>query len=87
VIQKLDLMFDSGCRADCCDGGGRPGFRLLDPGIRQLYQKAVKKAGDSHAAEHQLMECLGRMLWEAQRGNRAPDEQAYLQCIKHLVGK
>ncbi|MCW8947386.1 MAG: DUF1841 family protein [Sedimenticola sp.] len=56
-------------------------------GIRKLYQKAVKKTGDSHAAEHQLMECLGRMLWEAQRGNRAPDEQAYLQCIKHLVGK
>lgn len=56
-------------------------------GIRQLYQKAVKKAGDGHAAEHQLMECLGRMLWEAQRENRAPDEQAYLQCIQRLVGK
>jgi hypothetical protein len=56
-------------------------------GIRTLYQKAVTKVGDSHEAEHQMMECLGKMLWEAQRENRAPDEQAYLQCVKHLVAK
>lgn len=56
-------------------------------GIRKLYQKTVTKVGDSHAAEHQMMECLGKMLWEAQRGNRPPDEQAYLQCVKRLVAK
>ncbi|TVO75220.1 DUF1841 family protein [Sedimenticola selenatireducens] len=56
-------------------------------GIRNLYQKAVAKVGDSHEAEHQMMECLGKMLWEAQRENRAPDEQAYLHCVKQRVTK
>lgn len=57
------------------------------PGIRGYYQQAVAKWGDSHRAEHQLMECLGKMLWEAQRDNRMPDEQAYLECICKLLGR
>lgn len=56
-------------------GTDRPG------GIRLIYQQAVAKWGDSHHAEHQMMECLGKMLWEAQRDNRMPDEQAYLSCL------
>jgi hypothetical protein len=32
-----------------------------------------------------MMECLGLALWEAQRRNRAPDEQAYLECLKKLL--
>jgi hypothetical protein len=56
------------------------------PGIRQLYLRLSQKTGDSHTAEHQLMECLGRMLWEAQSANRMPDEAAYLDCIRRLVG-
>ncbi|WP_428603485.1 DUF1841 family protein [Sedimenticola sp.] len=54
-------------------------------GIRQLYQKVVMQAGDRHQAEHRMMECLGKMLWEAQRDNRMPDEQAYLDCIRVLA--
>jgi len=55
------------------------------PGIREAYQKIRDKLGDAHAAEHQMMECLGLALWEAQRQNRAPDEQAYLECLKKLL--
>ncbi len=54
-------------------------------GINTLYRQLVIKVGDPHQAEHQLMECLGRMLWEAQRSGRMPDEQAYLKCVKGLV--
>jgi hypothetical protein len=54
-------------------------------GIRDLYQRLTQKAGDAHSAEHQMMECLGLSLWEAQRNNTAPDEQAYLECIRRLV--
>jgi hypothetical protein len=54
-------------------------------GIRLLYQQVVLRMGDSHEAEHQMMECLGKMLWEAQRENRMPDEQAYLHCIRTLL--
>lgn len=56
-------------------------------GIRELYQQLANKLGDTHEAEHQIMECLGRMLWEAQRNNKMPDEQAYLKQIKSLVRK
>ncbi len=50
-------------------------------GISALYRKLTKKTGDPHASEHRMMECLGQVLWEAQRSNRMPDEQAYLACL------
>ncbi|MCU7882465.1 MAG: DUF1841 family protein [Candidatus Thiodiazotropha sp. (ex Lucinoma aequizonata)] len=51
-------------------------------GISGLYRRLCQRMGEEHEAEHQLMECLGRMLWEAQSANKLPDEQAYLDCIK-----
>ena len=51
------------------------------PGIAALYQQLCAKAGSAHAAEHELMECLSQMLWEAQRAQRMPDEAAYLDCV------
>jgi len=54
-------------------------------GIAGLYQQIAQQIGDPHEAEHQIMECLGRMLWEAQRDNRMPDENAYLSAVKRLV--
>jgi hypothetical protein len=53
-------------------------------GIRAAYQRLVLSQGDSHAAEHAIMECLGAVLWEAQRSGVAPDEQTYLACVKRL---
>ncbi len=55
-------------------------------GIRELYQRLVSRDGDTHRAEHRMMECLGQALWEAQRTNRPPDEQAYLACLRRLLG-
>lgn len=54
-------------------------------GIRALYQQIVMRFGDHHAAEHAMMDCLGVVLWEAQRSARAPDEAAYLECLKKLL--
>ncbi len=56
-------------------------------GIRQLYQKICQRVGDSHAAEHLMMECLGETLWEAQRASVAPDERAYLGRLRRLAKK
>jgi hypothetical protein len=53
-------------------------------GIALLHQQLLTKIGDPHEAEHQMMECLGRMLWEAQRAGRMPDEAAYLECLRAL---
>lgn len=54
-------------------------------GIRQLHQQISNKHGNAHDAEHRMMECLGLILWEAQRANRMPDEQAYLECLRKLL--
>ena len=53
-------------------------------GIRTLHQQISHKTGDPHQAEHQMMECLGYVLWEAQQANTAPDEKVYLDCLKKL---
>ena len=55
-------------------------------GIAALYREWIGRSGDPHAVEHQMMECLGEMLWQAQRDNAAPDEQAYLECLRRLAG-
>ncbi len=55
-------------------------------GIRELYQRISTRLGDPHQAEHQMMECLGASLWEAQASNRMPDEQDYLDCLRRLLG-
>lgn len=54
-------------------------------GINSLYLTLSKKLGDSHEAEHKMMDCLGAMLWQAQKENRSPDETIYLECIKKLL--
>ena len=55
------------------------------PGIAALYRELSNQAANPHQAEHSLMECLGQILWEAQRDNRVPDEQAYLECARRLL--
>jgi hypothetical protein len=55
-------------------------------GIAGLHRRLSRHAGDAHVAEHRMMECLGRILWEAQRGNRAPDETSYMECLHGLAG-
>lgn len=57
------------------------------PGITATYRELVLSKGDAHAAEHMMMDCIGQMIWEAQRNNSAPDEQAYLACVKNLLKK
>lgn len=54
-------------------------------GIRAAQHRIVLKTGDAHEAEHRMMECLGLVLWEAQRAGKAPDEQAYLECMHKLA--
>ena len=54
-------------------------------GIDQLYQSMLQKNKDPHETEHLMMECLGKMLWEAQSQNRMPDENDYLSCLKKYI--
>ena len=52
------------------------------PGIRQAVELLSARRGDLHAAHHEVMECLGRMLWESQRAGRPPDGQAYIEQVR-----
>ena len=54
-------------------------------GILDVYQRLCRRAGDTHVAEHRMMECLGETLWEAQRAGQEPDERAYLERLRRLA--
>lgn len=50
-------------------------------GIKGRYQKLLEQGGDPHHAQHQLMECLGEMIWQAQRNRTQPDPLVYFACL------
>ena len=51
------------------------------PGLRARYETLLKKSGAQHDALHEVIECLGETLWQAQRTGTAPDEALYLECL------
>jgi hypothetical protein len=57
------------------------------PGIRQAVELLTARRGDLHAAHHEVMECLGRMVWESQRSGRPPDGLAYIEQVRQRATK
>jgi hypothetical protein len=61
------------------------------PGIRTAYERLVQRRGDAHRAAHAVMECLGEVVWAAQRAGQAlpPDEMSarYLDCLARQAGQ
>ncbi len=51
-------------------------------GIRQAVELLTHRRDSLHQAHHEVMECLGRMIWESQRAGRAPDGAAYIACVQ-----
>ena len=51
-------------------------------GIRAAVESLAARLGSLHEAQHAAMECLGRMLWEAQRSAAPPDGDAYVECVR-----
>jgi hypothetical protein len=52
------------------------------PGIRAAYLALAHKLQSEHEAHHQIMECLGEMIWTSQRNSVPPDGAAYVECVK-----
>ena len=52
------------------------------PGIRQAVELLAARRDSLHDAHHEVMESLGRMIWESQRAGRPPDGQAYIDDIR-----
>ena len=55
------------------------------PGVREVFAKLAARAGSRLDAEHRAIDCLAETLWEAQRANALPDEQAYLEKLRRLA--
>jgi hypothetical protein len=52
------------------------------PGIRDAFFGLARRLGSEHEAHHQIMECLGEMIWTAQRNGTPPDGAAYIECVR-----
>ena len=51
-------------------------------GIKQAHALLSRRLGSAHEAQHQIMECLGEMIWAAQRSGLPPDGEHYLECVR-----
>ena len=54
-------------------------------GIQAIYQQLQQKSDDPHAVQHRMMACLGEVIWQAQQASQAPDDAAYLECLRRLL--
>jgi hypothetical protein len=54
-------------------------------GVRAHYRRLLKRLPDEHAVQHQMMECLGEMLWQATRSASAPQDSVYLDCLARFA--
>ncbi len=51
-------------------------------GIRQAVGLLAARRNSLHTAHHEVMECLGEMIWTSQRSGLPPDGQAYIEAVR-----
>lgn len=51
-------------------------------GIRQAVELLTYRRNSLHLAQHEVMECLGTMIWQSQRTGQAPDGASYIACVQ-----
>ncbi|PPB84329.1 uncharacterized protein DUF1841 [Mycetohabitans endofungorum] len=56
-------------------------------GIRAAHERLAARLGSDHDAHHAIMECLGQIIWEAQRNKVPPDTDAYLALIEQRASR
>ena len=56
------------------------------PGIKAAYEQLLATR-DAHEAIHEIMECLGEVVWEAQRLGTPFSNEAYLDLIRRRVSR
>lgn len=57
------------------------------PGIRDAHARLASRLGSAHEAAHAVIECLGEVVWRAQRDRSMPDSRAYLDCVLRRAGR
>ena len=51
-------------------------------GIRAHFMRLTRQFESEHDAQHRMMECLGEMIWQAQRNRTQPDAAVYFSCLE-----
>ncbi len=51
-------------------------------GVRAHFSRLANNLGSEHDAQHRMMECLGEMIWQAQRSRTQPDAAVYFACLE-----
>jgi hypothetical protein len=51
-------------------------------GIKQAFALLAAQRGSAHAAQHEVMECLGEMMWASQKSGLPPDGERYIECVR-----
>ncbi|MES2261419.1 MAG: DUF1841 family protein [Pseudomonadota bacterium] len=54
-------------------------------GIRAASTELTLRLDSAHEAHHKIMECLGEMIWNAQRNGTPPDGEAYIEAVRRLL--
>ncbi len=55
-------------------------------GVRAAHLKLSQKLDSVLDAEHEMMDCLAEMIWQAQRNKTGPDASIYLACLQQKTG-
>lgn len=55
------------------------------PGLRAAFERLLARHGERHAALHAVLDCLGEVMWRAQRDRAPPDGEAYLECLQRAA--
>ena len=51
------------------------------PGIRAAHERLLQRVANPHEAAHEIMECLGQVVWEAQRLGQPFSSEHYLDLL------
>ena len=54
-------------------------------GICAAFSQLVARHGERHKALHEIIECLGETIYQAQKNSAPPDGLAYLECLKRRI--
>ena len=54
-------------------------------GIKASYKRLCTQYTNEHKAQHELMDCIAEMVWQAQRIRSIPDPEIYFACINRKL--
>jgi hypothetical protein len=56
-------------------------------GIAAIRTHLAERLADPHEAEHRMLERLAEALWLSQRSGQPPDEDAYVESLRQMLGR